>query len=144
MNATWRPFRESVRVTLIRTLGLAAIIGAVLAMSSGGGPKRWPVATLLALWPSLGGHFVELWYLNWLRPRLPAANSVQIIARLIVWFVGGIVLMMGMCATAPLLSKEQFRRCPAWWVGGLAFVGIELVVHLVIFLVGRRSREDFA
>ena len=142
MNATWRPIREPMRVTLRRTLVLAVIIGAVMAVSSGGGLKRWPAATLLAMWPSLGGHFIELWFLNWLRPRLPAANLVQISARLIVWFVGGIVLMVAMCATAPLLPTEQFRRCPPWWVGGLAFVGIELVVHFVIFLGARRGSKE--
>ena len=34
------------------------------------------------LWPSLGGHWVELWFLNWLRPRLPVARGAQIVTRL--------------------------------------------------------------
>src|SRR2546425_9083607 len=94
--------------------------------------RSWPAATALALWPSLGGHFVELWFRNWLRPRLPAARPVQVAARLVVWFVGGGALAMGMCLTAAARGTFRPTRWPGWWhvwwLGGLAFIGIELVV----------------
>src|SRR2546423_567133 len=82
-------------------------------------------ATALALWPALGGHFVELWFLNWLRPRLPAARPVQVAARLVVWFVGGGALAVGMVLTAAARGTFRPARWPgwwhAWWLGGLAF-----------------------
>ena len=45
------------------------MVGAVQAQLSGG-LARWPVATLLALWPAFGGHWVDLWFLNWRQSRL--------------------------------------------------------------------------
>src|SRR5471030_2522361 len=101
MTAPWQPYREPLRTTLLRTILIAVVAGAVLAHWSGRSrwPIKWPLATLVMLWPSFGGHWVELWYLNWLRPRIAAARPVQIIARLAVWFVGGVGLGLGMVLT---------------------------------------------
>src|SRR5947208_1413193 len=96
---TWVPFREPVRNTLARTVGLALIIGSVIAWTSHG-RLSWPVAVLVALWPALGGHFVELWFLNVLRPRLSASRGVQVSARVITWAVAGVVMLVAMRATA--------------------------------------------
>jgi hypothetical protein len=64
MTSQWQPYQEPLRTTLLRTGIIALVVGAVLARSWGG-VARWPAATLLALWPALGGHLVELWFLNW-------------------------------------------------------------------------------
>jgi hypothetical protein len=117
---------------------IAIVAGAVFA-GLGGGLARWPVATLLALWPSFGGHWVEVWFLNWLRPRLSTARGLQVAARIGVWFVGGSGLAMGMGLTAMALTRFRPAHLPAWWLGGLAFIGIELAVHLVLQLRGRPS-----
>ena len=77
--------------------------------------------------------------LNWLRPRLSTARGVQVGVRLLVWFVGGFVLALGMRLTAILLTRFRPAHLPAWWIGGLAFIGIELVAHLVLQLRGRAS-----
>jgi hypothetical protein len=135
----WQPYREPLRTTLLRTGIIALVIGALLARGSGGGLARWPTATLLALWPALGGHCVELWFLNWLRPRLPITRAVQAGARVAAWFVGGTALAIGMALTATALAGFRPAHRPAWWLGGLAFIGIELVVHLVLQLRGRPS-----
>lgn len=138
MMARWEPVREPIHVTLIRTLGIAAVVGAVLS-SMWGGLARWPAASLLALWPALGGHFVELGFLNWLRPRLPDARGVQVGARLAVWFGAGIGMLFAMRWTALLLLGDRAARGPAWWISGLAFIGIELVAHLGLQLRGLPS-----
>src|SRR5437588_10154872 len=96
---TWQPYREPLRTTLLRNTTIALIAGAVMS-TRWGGISRWPIATLLALWPSLGGHFVELFFLNYLRPRLPVPRPVQVAARIAVCFVGGIVLALGTATTA--------------------------------------------
>jgi hypothetical protein len=132
----WQPFEEPLRVTLTRTGTIAVVAGAVVAWRWGG-LTQWPIATLLALWPSLGGHFVELWFLNYLRPRLPAARAVQVGGRVAVWFAGGVVLAFGMKVTAMALAGFRPVRWPAWWLGGFAFIGIELVVHLLLWQRGR-------
>jgi hypothetical protein len=92
------------------------------------------------LWPSFGGHWVELWFLNWLRPRIPASRGVQIFVRLGVWFGGGVVLATGMYLTTMSFARFPPRRWPPWWIGGLAFIGVELVAQLALQLgLGRRA-----
>ena len=138
MTSQWQPYREPLRTTLVRTGAIALIAGAVLARWWGG-LARWPTATLLMLWLSFGGHFVELWFLNWLRPRLPAARAVQVGARVAVWFVGGTALALGMALTAMAIAGFRPAQWSAVWLGGLAFIGIELVAHLALQLRGRPS-----
>jgi hypothetical protein len=82
---------------------------------------------------------VELWFLNWLRPRLPAARAVQVAARLAVWFAGGMVLAMGVVLTAYVLAAYPLSSWPAWWYGGLGFIGVELVAQGALQLRGRPS-----
>src|SRR6266545_3178778 len=73
-------------------------------------------------------HWVELFFLNWLRPRLPAERWAQIGGRLLVWIVGGTVLMVGARFTALSLGIPALR-VPPWALGGPIFVGVELFVH---------------
>src|SRR3954463_8925434 len=123
MTTEWQPYREPLRVTLLRTGTIAVVIA--LAITRGRALSLLPTAILLALWPTLGGHGVELWFLNWLRPSLSPARVVQGVARILVWFIGGIVLFLGMHLTAMALGGFQSTRWPAWWIGGIAFIGIE-------------------
>ena len=139
-SAPFQPYREPVRTTLLRTGTIAVIIGAILAAASHGGVARWPAATLIALWPALGGHFVELLFLNVLRPRLPATRGAQIAARLLVWFGGGVLLALGMYVTAVAVIGPRPLRWPAVVIAGVAFIGIELIVHLAL---QRRGRPSF-
>jgi ABC-type uncharacterized transport system permease subunit len=138
MTSQWRPHREPLRITVLRTGLIAIVVGAVLARLWGG-PARWPVASLLVLWPSFGGHWIEIWFLNWLRPRISTSRSLQVAARVGVWFVGGTGLAFGMGLTAMALAGIRPAKWPAWWLGGLAFIGIELATHLVLQLRGRPS-----
>jgi hypothetical protein len=137
----WQLFKEPLRVTLARTGTIALVIGGVIARWFGG-LAAWPMTTLLALWPSLGGHLVELLFLNALRPRLPVARDAQIAVRVAVWFIGGMAMALGMRMTAMALAGARFARWPAWWLAGLAFIGIELAVHLLLRLRGRPSFFD--
>jgi hypothetical protein len=138
MTSPWQPYREPLRTTIIRTGMIAIVAGAVFARLSGG-LSRWPIATALMLWPSFGGHWVEVWFLNWLRPRLSIARGWQATARMAVWFLGGAGLAIGMGLTATALGRLRAAHGPAWWIGGLAFIGIELVAHLVLQLRGQPS-----
>ena len=79
---------------------------------------------------------MELFFLNWLRPRLAPARSAQIIGRLFTWLVAGTVLMVGARITASSLSGLALRL-PPFWVGGLVFLGLELLVHALAQLRGR-------
>lgn len=135
--APWQPYRESMRATLARTITIALVAGTVVARWLGW--SRWPLAVLLMLWPSFGGHWVELWFLNWLRPRIPSARSVQTVARVAVWFIGGIALASGMILTAEIVGGLHRQHRPALWLGGVAFIAVELVAQLALQLRGRPS-----
>ncbi|HEX7977806.1 MAG TPA: hypothetical protein VF461_04345 [Gemmatimonadaceae bacterium] len=130
--------REPLRVTLTRTIGIAAIAGAALA-SRWGGLARWPVTSVVMLWPSLGGHYVELAYLDVVRPRLSASRAAHVLARIALWFVGGALMVVGMHFTAIVLRAPRPLPTSAWWLGGFVFIGIELVAHLVLHARGRPS-----
>lgn len=137
----WQPFHEPLRATLTRTLVIAIVLGALFATRLGE-LSRWPAASVVMLWPTLGGHFIELWFLNWLRPRLPRDRGVQIAARLLLWFVGGMLLLVAMQLTATALAGSGPIARVAPWIGGIAFIGMELVVHLAARLRGMRSFYD--
>jgi hypothetical protein len=134
MTSPCQPYHEPLRSTLLRTGLIALGIGAVLAWRTEG-LSRWPMLTLLALWPSLGGHFVEILFLNVLRPRLPVSRAVQLPARIAIWFAAGIVFALCMTLTASALTGVERRHFPIW-IAGCAFIGIELVAHLVLQLRG--------
>jgi hypothetical protein len=73
---------------------------------------------------------------------LSAARGVQAAARVVVWFVGGILLAGGMCLTLILLTRVRPAWRADWWIGGLGFIGVELVAHLALQLRGRPSFYD--
>ncbi len=141
MSGTWQPYREPLRTTLVRTLLIAIVAGTVLAAWSARSARSipWPAAVVLMLWPSFGGHWLELWYLNWLRPRLPAARTAQCVARLGTWFLGGCGLGLGMVLTARGLYGFRLSQLPAWWLAGVVFIGVELVAHTVLQVRARPS-----
>lgn len=122
------PVREPLRATFIRNGLIALVAGSVLALATSRSPRPvpWMAAVVLMLWPSFGGHVLEVWYRNWLAARLPASRTAHVIARLATWFVGGCALGVGMMLTSRALGVA---RSPAWWIAGVAFIVIELVAH---------------
>jgi hypothetical protein len=123
---------------LLRTFGIAVAVGAVIACAWGR-LGFWPIAALVVLWFSFGGHWVEVGFLNWIRPRISEARIAQLACRLGVWFVAGVGLGLGMRITAVAFAGDPSDRWPAWWLGGVGFIGLELLVHLVAQIRGRDS-----
>jgi hypothetical protein len=117
------PFHEPLRATLLRTVLIALVVGVVVGRSA-----LWLPWTAFALWLTFGGHWVEVFFLNWLRPRLPAERWAQIGGRLLLWVVAGTVLMIGARITVLSLGIPALR-VPPWALGGPILVGVELVVH---------------
>jgi len=133
------PFREPLSRTVLRTVGIALIVGVASAWRAGR-LQIWSSLTLVALWFTFGGHWVEVFFLNVLRPRLPASRMIRIVARLATWFVGGMVLGAGASFTAARLAGLH-ARWPVWWFG-IGFVVLELFVHLPSYLLRRSSFYD--
>jgi hypothetical protein len=141
MTATLRSPHEPFRTTVIRNVLIAVVASTVFAVSTSRSAHaiRWPIAFVLMLWPTFGGHWLELWYLDWLRPRLPASVIAQRAARLATWFIGGCIVGIGLALTARALDGIPFARWPAWWLGGMALIVIELVAHAGLQLRGQPS-----
>jgi hypothetical protein len=137
----WQPHREPLRVTLTRTFGIALVGGALVAPWAGG-VGRWPLLSLLLLWPAFGGHWIDLFFLNWCRPRLPRTGAIQRFARIAVWFGGGVVLALGVRQTARLALERPSLTWFTWARAGALFVVIELVAHAVLYIRGRPSFYD--
>jgi hypothetical protein len=133
-------FEEPFRRTLARNVTIAAVVGVVLAFHRRDFKLLLPV-TALALWFSLGGHYVELGFLNGIRARLPQRRLTLALARLLVWSCGGAVLYACMAATARALPIDAppLRR---WWFGGVLFIGLELAVHALLAIRGRPNFYD--
>ena len=131
----WQPYREPLRATLLRTVLIALVLGTGVAVLQGQ-PSTWPVWTAFAFWFSFGGHWVELFFLNTLRPRVGRVRWLQVTARVLTWFAGGTLLLLGATTTARLLAHTPLRLQP-WWVGVAAFIGLELLVHVLLQLRGR-------
>jgi hypothetical protein len=136
--AAWQPYREPLRITLIRTLSIAIIGGAIVALSMGR-LWRWPAISLLILWPSVGGHWIDLLFLNGLRPRLPESRTIQLLARVAVWFIGGVLLAVGVRLTAWMILGHVRLPWLTWATAGLVFIAVELMAHVALQLRGRPS-----
>jgi len=139
-STSWPRFEEPFRRTLARTVALAGVVGAVLALQRHEPKLLLPLAAL-ALWFSLGGHYIELAFLNGLRARIPQGRLTQAGARLLVWLSGGIVLYVGMAATARALPIEA-PPLRLWWYGGFLLIGVELAVHALLAIRGRPNVYD--
>ena len=143
----WSPYREALSTTLARNGVIALAVGAALTRGRGG-VTGWLLTSTLLLWPTLGGHYIDVGYLNGLRRWLPTTRGTQQAARLLVWFVGGVALGVGIWVSGAALARASGRGWllpktrPAWWIGGLALVGIELVAHAVLRLRGRPNFYD--
>jgi hypothetical protein len=111
---------------LARNLAIAAVVSAAITVRHEF--RAFLPVVAVALWPALGGHYVELAFGNIVRLRISPARFTQTIARLLVWFAGGVLLYLCMCATSRLLPIRPlpFRL---WWFGGFLFIALELAVH---------------
>jgi hypothetical protein len=136
----WSRIEEPFGRTLARNVTIAILVGAVLALLRHDFKGFLPVV-LLALWPSLGGHYVELAFVNVIRARIPRGRWTQAVVRLLVWFMGGVLLYGCMVPTAQALPINALPL-RFWWIGGLCFVGVELAVHAILAIRGQSSFYD--
>jgi hypothetical protein len=137
MSASEKPAtksREPFSRTLVRNVAIALVVGSALAFRNRD-PSRLVPLSVLVLWFSLGGHYVETLFVNGIRPRIARARWAQASARLAVWFVGGVTLYVPMVITARFLSVEA-RLLGSWWLAGLGFIGLELLVHALLAVRG--------
>jgi hypothetical protein len=124
------PVTEPWRATARRTGTIALAIGVGVGLYERQ-LAAVPSATLLAMWFTLGGHLVEVIFRDHLRYRMGGQVPVQVVSRLVYWFAGGSALYAGALTTRAILTGRGGAPWP-WWTGGVAFVGLELLVHLML------------
>lgn len=135
-----QPFSEPWHATALRTGSLALAVGAAVSV----GERRLAVllpVSLFALWFTLGGHFVELLFRNRLRYGIGGRPAILALARIAYWFTAGAVLFEGAMATRALLGS-RLNVPVSWWLAGLGFVGVELLIHLGLRARGQPSFYD--
>ena len=149
--ARFQPYRESLVTTVRRTGIIALVLGSIAAIgllrrmpSSLGDWYLWFVLVLAVGWISFGGHWVELAYLNVLRPRVARLpDGVLMFVRIGVWLIGGSLLFLGSAPTRSVLTAGHLPDADllqgVLLLGGPVFVGAELVVHSIAFLLGQPS-----
>jgi hypothetical protein len=146
-DKNWPRIEEPIRETIFRAVRIAIVVGTVCVLVrhkaglfSADSLDTWAMTALLGLWLAFAGHWIELFYLNWLRQRLPGSCSAHVVTRLGVWFLGGTILTGGMVLVRPVEATLGLPSVP-WWAGGVLFIGIELLMHLVALQF--RGRPSF-
>jgi hypothetical protein len=135
-----QPFTEPWRTTALRTGSLALVAGAGIGLREQQ-VAVIPLMALLALWFTLGGHFLELLFRNRLRRQISDRSAIPVLARIVYWFAGGAVLFEGALATRALLIGRTTAPL-SWWLVGIAFVGVELLIHVGLRARGHPSLFD--
>ena len=112
-----QPYRETLGATLRRTLTITLFIttGLTLILPREGSYVRfWAVTYAAVLWIPLGGHYVELVYLNYLRMRWAWFHRHRYPARVLWWLVAGLPLGLGCWWTWLALGVRADFTLP-WW-----------------------------
>ena len=150
--ARFQPYRESLLTTVARTGAIAIVVTTVICLvqfhhlPSTSGQLYFCFGLLVFVsWITFGGHWVEIAYLNGIRPRIAHwPDSSLTVLRLCVWIVGGALLFAaGLISRTLLLTgalPPKSQAFGALLVGGPAFIVVEMVAH--IFLMGR-GRPSF-
>lgn len=121
---------EPLTATLTRNFAIAAIAATALSIQTLN-LHRWLTAFIIMLWPTLGGHFLELGFLKLMAPQL-RVPALQRMARVMTWFAGGALMTLAIHATAQAIRDPRFVNWPPVWLGAIGLVGIELIVHLAL------------
>jgi hypothetical protein len=136
-----RPYVETLGATLRRTLIIAFFITTVLALvlpHERSFLRFWLSTYPAVLWFPLGGHYVELTYLNFLRMRWSWFRQHRYMTRVLWWFAGGLPLGLGCWWTWIGLGADPGFELPFWW-GMPFFILAECGVHAVLTVLGRPS-----
>jgi hypothetical protein len=135
------PYHEPIRTTLLRTSTIAFFVtsATVLLLPSDGGFLRlWLITFPAVLWVPLGGHYVELLYLNAIRLRYPWVRRLRRSTRVAWWFAAGLPLGLGCWWTWLALGAKPHFGLPFWW-GMPFFAVVELAIHALLALFNKPS-----
>jgi len=82
IETEWKPFAEAWRATALRNGTIAVAIGLGVGLYTRQVASAF-LASVLALWFTLGGHVLEVLFRNQLRPLIGGGALVQAVTRLV-------------------------------------------------------------
>jgi hypothetical protein len=130
--------------TITRTIFTTTIIAFILTFA-----HVFPVVGMsklflfAAIWLMIfcivfGGHWLELMFINYIKLLLPQNRILLYFARIIYWFLSAIPLFMLATWVGSLLINQGLRL-GNWWAFGFFYIGIELLMHAIMHLRGKKS-----
>lgn len=137
-------FKEAFSKTLIRTVITATIIAAILffahAFPSGDQTK---LNLLIMIWLMvyiivLGGHLLELIFINYLKFVLPKNIILLYVIRIAYWFLCAIPLIFGAGLIHNLFVHKNGPMVYDYTFG-VFYIGIELFMHAMMQIRFRKS-----
>lgn len=135
---------EGALQTIFRTAITAAIIAAILtfthvfAVSAMSAPALLGVIWLMVYCIVYGGHWLEVLFINQIKFMLPPNKAVIYFSRIVYWFLNGIPLFMLANWVGNAFTNHDLNL-GRWWTFGLAYIAIELFMHLIMQLRYRKS-----
>jgi hypothetical protein len=151
----FKPFHESLLATVVRTGSIAIIVASIVtvirlhhAPISSVQWHNWLALAVFVGWITFGGHWVEIAYLNGLRPKIaPWSDAALVCVRLAIWLAGGAILFLCAIVSLRLLIASELPDSPhafkALLQGGPIFVVVELCAHTFLLLTRRPSFWNF-
>ncbi len=131
---------EPLRVTLSRTLTIAVVVGVVASFATHNIRMGFAIG-LGALWPSVGGHWIELLWLNLIRKRLKPKVPILVALRLIYWWAWGFVIIFPAFYTIHVIAPS-LPPMPSPLLGGFGFLFVEMLLHGIFAMNHRPNAFD--
>jgi len=134
------PFLQTIIRTIITTTIIAIILLLVHLFPAGDKSKLTLFEMIWAMVFCIlfGGHWLELVFINYIKFALPKNIFLWYGTRIVYWFLCAIPLFYLMNFVANLFSY-QAGHLGGWWVFGLFYIGIQLVMHAIMQIRVKKS-----
>jgi len=150
MKPTTNDKREKVSESFGRTVLRACILGLVISVAVCFGQLKNAsdlnkmLSLLFTTFLYIGGvivflgHYTELFFINYLRFKFPSDKITQLVIRFLYWYIsGGLLFYLAMVLRGVLEHKPVYSGI--LWMGGVYFIGIELIANLILQLRVKKS-----
>ena len=85
-----------------------------------------------------GGHWLEIFFINFLKNYLPKNLFVLYPVRIAYWYISAIPLYFLYHYVSNFLTGKNYE-IGNWWMIGITYIFIEMVMYGILFLLMRKS-----
>lgn len=133
-------FIQTVKRTIITTTIIAVILFCFRIFPSGG---KTNIAAFATIWTAVfcivfGGHWLELLFINHIKFVLPKNMLFLYFVRICYWFLSA-VLLFAVATLANNLLSQRAGYLGGWWIFGLIYIGIQLVMYAIMHIRFKKS-----